>query len=140
MDHYCPWVYNSVGWKNHKYFVLFLVYASISLTYFLTCCLVRVIYEVQHREKAQTIFEFSSQFLGTDCFYLARTFRFILTTHLDVTGNRCYHVSVGLPNFLHLVWNDKHRKLHFQAIQESSKIQRKEGTYADDLLSSLPRI
>jgi len=56
LDHYCPWVYNAVGYRNHKFFILFLLYSSLCLTYFLICCIVRVIYEITNRQRGRSIF------------------------------------------------------------------------------------
>jgi len=47
MDHHCPWVNNCVGIYNHKYFILFLYYATVSLTYFLVCCGIKFYYTVK---------------------------------------------------------------------------------------------
>eukprot|EP00929_Paragymnodinium_shiwhaense_P035756 TRINITY_DN19276_c0_g2_i1.p1 TRINITY_DN19276_c0_g2~~TRINITY_DN19276_c0_g2_i1.p1 ORF type:complete len:468 (-),score=45.90 TRINITY_DN19276_c0_g2_i1:216-1619(-) len=29
MDHYCPWLLGTVGYRNHKYFILFLVHSTV---------------------------------------------------------------------------------------------------------------
>eukprot|EP00668_Euglena_longa_P012586 GGOE01015048.1.p2 GENE.GGOE01015048.1~~GGOE01015048.1.p2 ORF type:complete len:776 (-),score=160.89 GGOE01015048.1:107-2434(-) len=33
MDHHCPWINNTVGHRNHKYFLLFVAYMAVSSMY-----------------------------------------------------------------------------------------------------------
>ena len=37
MDHFCPWMNNTVGFNNYQYFVLFLLYLTLGCAYVLSC-------------------------------------------------------------------------------------------------------
>jgi len=49
MDHHCPWLGNCIGFNNHKYFFLMLVYYNLFLSYTLWCIL-KVLLNVRNVE------------------------------------------------------------------------------------------
>lgn len=48
MDHYCPWMNNCIGFYNYKYFVLFILYAVLSVNLSGGMFLYTLLYEKMH--------------------------------------------------------------------------------------------
>lgn len=87
MDHHCPWIYNCVGWRNHKYFMLSLIYGSLD-SLLIAICMFETVKRVVASEQTQFEKMFMVLFAETlDIFLCALiTGFFFFHTHLVCNG------------------------------------------------------
>ena len=57
MDHFCPWMFNTVGYFNYRYFVNFLIYVCVGMLYgaFITYIPFRNISSTHYKEQSNII-------------------------------------------------------------------------------------
>lgn len=73
MDHHCPWIANCVGFRNHKYFYLLVLYSLVDCAF-----VIATASESMHRSLTQET-QFSHRFLLVFCLTLAVMMGSLLT-------------------------------------------------------------
>jgi len=84
MDHHCPWIMNCVGWGNHKYFFLTVLYAGLSCGF-----IALTITESVHGSMYKDMPHFN-RFLLVFCLVLAGFFAILMT------GFMSFHINLML--------------------------------------------
>lgn len=98
MDHHCPWIYNCVGFRNHKYFFLLLFYTALA-TVFVTCTMPWSVIDVISKDEPSMSELFLVMFGETLTLFLA----------LIVTGFFGFHVFLAIKGLTTIEFCEKQK-------------------------------
>lgn len=104
MDHHCPWVGNCVGHKNHKYFLLFLIYATLGLIYELIMLIWRFIdgmmfySESMHAQTTKMVEYIGTPFSTTEIVLLISNTFITLPVTIAIISLLVYQLSCVFAN------------------------------------------
>ncbi|PHJ21008.1 cell cycle regulator with zn-finger domain-containing protein [Cystoisospora suis] len=86
MDHHCPWIYNCVGWNNHKYFMLSLIYGSLT-SLLIAVCMFESVKRLVSSEKTEFEKMFMVLFAETLDIFLCMLITGFFFFHLHLVRN-----------------------------------------------------